>query len=130
MPAIASVAASGEQFAPICAGQTSFFFGLASTKPQSQTTAKIQMGIYGAKSAGARAPWIADRARDQRDARPPTWLREIQANQQSRATRSSKQGIAANTAAAKAFPDLGGGGYLGRSLPQVLRFGSVIEPLG
>jgi hypothetical protein len=28
--------------------------------------------------------------------------------------------MAANTAAAKAFPDRGGGGYLGRSLPQVL----------
>jgi hypothetical protein len=34
--------------------------------------------------------------------------------------------MAANTAAANAFPDRGGGGYLGRSLPQVFRSGSVI----
>ncbi len=44
-----------------------------------------------------------------------------------RTIRSSKPGIAANTAAAKAFPDRGGGGYLGRSLARALGSESVIE---
>jgi hypothetical protein len=35
---------------------------------------------------------------------------------QSKAVKSKKPGIATNTAAAKAFPDRGGGGYLGRAL--------------
>ena len=48
------------------------------------------------------------------------------AKTQNRTNRSSKPGIAANTAAANAFPDRGGGGYLGRSLPQVFRLVSVI----
>ena len=36
---------------------------------------------------------------------------------QSKAIKSNKPGIATNTAAAKAFPDRGGGRYLGRALP-------------
>jgi hypothetical protein len=38
-------------------------------------------------------------------------------NTQSKAVKRSKPGIATHTAAAKAFPDRGGGGYLGRALP-------------
>jgi hypothetical protein len=41
---------------------------------------------------------------------------------QNKAIKSSKPGIATNTAAAKAFPDRGGGGYLGR--PMARAFGS------
>jgi hypothetical protein len=36
---------------------------------------------------------------------------------QSKVIKSNKPGIATNTAAAKTFPDRGGGGYLGRVLP-------------
>ena len=39
--------------------------------------------------------------------------------------------MAANTAAANAFPDRGGGGYLGRSLPQVFRsVSAIVSPCG
>ena len=47
-------------------------------------------------------------------------------------TNSSKPGIAANTAAAKAFPDRGSGGYLGRvlhtELVKVSHLGSRASP--
>lgn len=46
-----------------------------------------------------------------------------------RTIRSSKPGIAASTAAAKAFPDRGGGGYLGRSLTLALGSELVIDQL-
>ena len=46
----------GEKFPPVCAGQTSFFFGLASTKAPVATTAKVHMGVYGTRNVGARAP--------------------------------------------------------------------------
>jgi hypothetical protein len=49
-----------------------------------------------------------------------------EANHSNRAIRNSKSAVAANTAAANAFPDRGGGGYWGRSLPQVFRSVSVI----
>jgi|HubBroStandDraft_6_1064221.scaffolds.fasta_scaffold83939_3 hypothetical protein len=46
---------------------------------------------------------------------------------QSKAVKSNKPGIATNTAAAKAFPDRGGDGYLGRALhTEVAR----VSPLG
>ena len=48
------------------------------------------------------------------------------ANNRNRAIRSIPVAVAANTAAANAFPDRGAGGYLGRSLPQVFRSVSVI----
>ena len=40
------------------------------------------------------------------------------ANHSNRAIRKSKSAVAATTAAANAFPDRGGGGYWGRSLPH------------
>jgi hypothetical protein len=49
-----SFPAPGETHPPVCTGQTSFFFGLASTKPPIATTAQIHMGIYGWKPVGAR----------------------------------------------------------------------------
>jgi hypothetical protein len=52
----ASFPAPGDPFPPVCAGQTSFFFGLASTKAPLATKAQVHMGIYGIKSVGARAP--------------------------------------------------------------------------
>src|SRR5258707_895520 len=46
---------------------------------------------------------------------------------QSKAIKSNKPGIATNTAAPKAFPDRGGGGYLGRALPAEV---ANVSPLG
>ena len=45
------------------------------------------------------------------------------ANNRNRAIRSIPVAVAANTAAANAFPDRGAGGYLERSLPQGVPFG-------
>ena len=45
-----------EQYQPVCPGQTSFFFGLASRRPPVATTAQVTMGVYGTKPVAARAP--------------------------------------------------------------------------
>jgi hypothetical protein len=50
----ASFAAPGAPFPPVCPGQTSYFFGLASAKPPIATTAQIHMGVYGWKPVAAR----------------------------------------------------------------------------
>lgn len=52
----ASFPAPGDPFPPVCPGQTTFFFGLASTKAPAATKAQVHMGIYGIKSVGARTP--------------------------------------------------------------------------
>jgi hypothetical protein len=52
----ASFPSPGDPFPPVCPGQTSFFFGLASTKAPIATKAQVHMGVYGIKSVGARAP--------------------------------------------------------------------------
>jgi hypothetical protein len=52
----ASFPAPGDPFPPVCAGQTTFFFGLASTKAPVASKAQVHMGIYGIKSVGARTP--------------------------------------------------------------------------
>lgn len=52
---LASFPSPGEPFPPVCAGQTSFFFGLASTSPPVPTTAKVVMGVYGTKDVAARS---------------------------------------------------------------------------
>jgi len=56
------------------------------------------------------------------------------ANHSNRAIRKSRSAVAATTAAANAFPDRGGGGYWGRSLPHACHPGltmscNAFEPL-
>jgi hypothetical protein len=53
---LASFPSPGEPFPPVCAGQTSFFFGLASTSAPIPTTAQVVMGVYGTKNVGGRSP--------------------------------------------------------------------------
>jgi hypothetical protein len=53
---LASFPSPGDPFPPVCAGQTTYFVGLASPSTPVASTATAQLGVYGPGSVGARAP--------------------------------------------------------------------------